>query len=772
MATANLSQDHYGFFQDDNADPDSCSQIGVDDTGQDITMDTNVMVRISIGNDSTANANTSWSLQYQVNSTAGTWNEVTTSSSNARVATGTPTDGASCDTQLLTSGTGSFDTVGLYDDGDGDTASIAQNKSEFMECQWCVTLRSADLTATDVVYFRAVPSSGNMSYNIYPAATAVAASLNDYTLTADVDANSAFSVTGTDANLERHTVVAADAGSYSVTDPVDTVLELGVPATAGAFTVDAPVETLLTYTENATSYTLPAEAGAFTVTGTDANPEAHRVVGAETTSYAVTGTDANVERHTVVVADAGTYSVATPVETQLTVVGDYTIIAEAGAFTVTDPVDTVLELGVPADVGAFSVFGTDANLERHTAITAETVAFSVATPVETVLTYTENTTAYDIIAETAAFDVTGTDANLERHGVVAADAVAFDVTGTDANVEWHRLIAADTVAVDVTGTDAGLERHALVAADTVAFDVTGTDVAFQRSYVLAADAGTYAFTGADAGLLVPNPVMVAESGAFTVTDPVDAILRHVVPATAGAFDITGADIDTLRNVPGDTGVFSVTAPDETVLTYSQTGNYNVVADAAAFDVTGTDANLEVHRVVTADGSSYTLTGQNAALVRSLQIAADAASYSVATPAETGLTYQTNPGTFVMPANDTAYSVSGTDVTLTTDRVMTADAGVFAWNGNAASLGNAFAMTAGPGVFSFAGRQVAFLRDYAVQSAAGAYSVASPGATLRIGDLPIPDDVVSANPRHTYAVALPLADATDANPKRRTAEART
>jgi hypothetical protein len=171
-ATAEIIDQHtHGFFQDDSSDPDTCTQIGLDDSTSEVwDADTNLMVRIGFENTNDTNVSGNAQLQYQINGTGGSWTDVTTTSSNVRVSTGTPTDATVCNTQLLddpvTAASG-FENDGEYDDGDGVVGSV-HAKDTYWEDQWCVQLRSADLTDGDAVYFRVTRAGATMTQSIDP----------------------------------------------------------------------------------------------------------------------------------------------------------------------------------------------------------------------------------------------------------------------------------------------------------------------------------------------------------------------------------------------------------------------------------------------------------------------------------------------------------------------------------------------------------------------------------------------------------------------------
>jgi hypothetical protein len=153
---------------------------------------------------------------YQINSVTGAWNLIHDSSSYVRTAAGTPSNTSQCDTQLLDSGaSGSWNATGPYMEAGDYQDPIAFSADDFLETQICVTLRSADLSASDVVYFRVgsytggsltYPSTGSPS--LWPQITV--ASGTQATITGDV------TVTPTVAATMDYTFTRVLNGSVTV----------------------------------------------------------------------------------------------------------------------------------------------------------------------------------------------------------------------------------------------------------------------------------------------------------------------------------------------------------------------------------------------------------------------------------------------------------------------------------------------------------------------------------------------------------------------------
>lgn len=123
-----------------------------------------------------------------------------------------------------------------------------------------------------------------------------------------------------------------------------------------------PLLTFVVNPPSGSTYTLTADSGSYTVTGTDANLEFGREVAAGAGSYLVTGTDANLEHGREVVADAGSYLIS---GTDAALEYGREITADAGAYLITGT-DADLVYGstyqLAAGAGAYLITGTDADL--------------------------------------------------------------------------------------------------------------------------------------------------------------------------------------------------------------------------------------------------------------------------------------------------------------------------------------------------------------------------------------------------------------------------
>lgn len=217
-------------------------------------------------------------------------------------------------------------------------------------------------------------------------------------------------------------------------------------------------------------FTITAEGGSYTVTGTDANLEFHRAIDAEAGSYAWTGSDATL-----------TY-------------GGNVIVAESGAFTIT---------------------GTDANLEYGYDITAEGGSYTV--------TGTDAGFGLVRLGDPGVFTITGTDANLTLGGgTITAESGTFTVSGSLADLYFDRDLTAEGGSYAVTGTDADFLNSKAIEAEATTYSWTGSDATLTYVDVgvtIDVESGTYTITGSDATLtpvLIQALTLTADAGTYEI----------------------------------------------------------------------------------------------------------------------------------------------------------------------------------------------------------------------------------------------------------------
>ncbi len=339
---------------------------------------------------------------------------------------------------------------------------------------------AVDLTGYTDIYlnFFVTTTPGSVVFELYNAGytnvrTASSGATGALTLTHDL-------VLAAGAGLDLSAVyIAFYSSGTGASDYYVDYLRVIPSAGGGSFTLTADAGT---YSLTGTAASLErgvlvaANGGSYTITGTAADLEFNRLIAASSGSYAITGTAANLERASVVVADAGTYTIT----------------------------------------------GTDAS-------------FVKATP---------------IAADSGTYTITGDAADLERASLVTAASGSYAISGAAAGLEFSALLGAGAGSYSLTGTLAGLLSALEVAADGGSYTITGTDLDLIRDLLISADGGSYLLTGTDAGLnYASSSGLVAEAGAYAITGAdLNFVSDLLISAEAGSYTITGQQADLLYYV--------------------------------------------------------------------------------------------------------------------------------------------------------------------------------------------------------------------------------
>jgi hypothetical protein len=168
---------------------------------------------------------------------------------------------------------------------------------------------------------------------------------------------------------------------------------------------------------------MPADSGAYVLTGTAAALEYGRRLDAASGSYTLTGTAAGL-------------------------LAGRKIAADSGAYTLTGS-DAALKHGRRLDAasGSYSLTGTAAGLLA----------------------------GRKIAADSGAYALTGQTAGLLAGRKLAVDSGSYTLTGTAAGLLAGRKLAADSGAYDLAGSTVALRKAGLLTANSGAYTLTGQD---------------------------------------------------------------------------------------------------------------------------------------------------------------------------------------------------------------------------------------------------------------------------------------------------------
>jgi hypothetical protein len=217
-------------------------------------------------------------------------------------------------------------------------------------------------------------------------------------------------------------------------------------------------------------------------------------------------------------------------------------------------------------------------------------------------------------------------------------------------------------------------------------------------------------------------------------------------AGPGSFTVTGQDIDLGKLARGAN---PAPLPHIGMLLAAASAARTLVADQAAFAITGEAAGLRRGYPLLAGQASFAIAGQAAALRRATGTAASGASFSVAGQAARlarAFTLTAASGSFSIGGQPAALVYAprpssgnpaplphlGLIMQFTGAVSMTADLGQFAISMRPAGLARGLKLSAGRGDFSTTGINTPLRRGFILQAAYGALSVSGIAAVLRRG----------------------------------------
>ena len=201
---------------------------------------------------------------------------------------------------------------------------------------------------------------------------------------------------------------------------------------------------------------LAADAGSYSITGTAAGTLYGRTVAADAGAYAVTGTAATLLYNRKIAADAGAFAIG---GTAAGLNVGYNLVASTTSYAITGT-DASFLLGraIDAQPGSFAFSGTDAALRWTRLLDAQAGAYAIDG------TAASLQVGYRLDAQSGGFAITGTDATLTAETgddkILAADAGAFVIAGSDATLVYtpveHLVLSADAGSYVITGSNAAL----------------------------------------------------------------------------------------------------------------------------------------------------------------------------------------------------------------------------------------------------------------------------------------------------------------------------
>jgi hypothetical protein len=398
------------------------------------------------------------------------------------------------------------------------------------------------------------------------------------------------------------------------------------------------------------AYSMTADGGSYSVTGTASDLDRGYPIAADAGSYSLAGTAASFARTHIMSADGGSYSLtgsaagfnkgfhfdaSQGVLPNSEFTNGLSGWSTSGTGTATWNAGKA-DLSNPPSAGAFK-FG------RAETGNVSPGTIYVATVEVTAISNTSNRWSF---------------AGGDSFGNIGNDSFGF-ITATGRKVGL----------VSPSGTDYGLGVSTIWDNVTISVDsidlspltylVTGADIAFgSTAYDLVASEGGYFYAGT-AAQLKKGLRVGADAGSYSYAgSAANLVTARKVTADSGSYAITGssANFPVIRRIEANNGSYTLTGTDATIgsagILQAEGGNYSLAgsaldllagfaltANAGAYGYTGFAASLLSTRLLEAAGGSYSLAGTDATLawVRHLRLIAESGLYNL-TGTAAGLLY--------------------------------------------------------------------------------------------------------------------------------------
>ena len=347
----------------------------------------------------------------------------------------------------------------------------------------------------------------------------------------------------------------------------------------------------------ANNYTLTAQGGSYSKTGSSASILRSKSITASGGSYALTGASAGVNRNRVLTTSGGSYSLtgssaditytASSINAKVswvqlelpeaTTSNSYVLTASGGAYTITGAsVSIYRNKSILATGGTYSLTGQSAIVLRSKRLGALGGSY-IYTGQQVNITYGALSNNYQLTAQGGSYSLTGANANVTKSKLLIAGGGTYTLTGADALLVRGRVLIANGGSYSVTGGSANiswsagaiqytlicqggsytllgssvnLSKSKKLIADGGYYTLTGSSVDIHKSKKIFASGGSYTNNGASATIL-KSKVLVGSGGSYVYSGQSAALTRsRLLQAVGGVYNLTGASVTITRTISG------------------------------------------------------------------------------------------------------------------------------------------------------------------------------------------------------------------------------
>ena len=424
------------------------------------------------------------------------------------------------------------------------------------------------------------------------------------------------------------------------------------------FDLEESITLTIDYTPAPSGYTLTADPGSYSKTGTEAGLLVDRKLDMDAGSFSLSGSIAALLKSYALDSESGLYSLAGQ---DINLLRDALINIDPGSYDVeaidygSEEYDSVF---INGGFETYTIDGLDITLAINSFLGGscyDNIDMDILKVYRVTFHYTYNSGAEpsyrfawtdDLSSARWSEQMAGTGTytfyslGTPYHGFgVGFGASSFAVSNlsikeviSQVNLLKGSKIEIESGVYNKTGSNAELLKGNKIIVDPGSHVIAGSDVNFLLDRIIQIESGIYSIVGQDVTLIytpLGAYVLTTDSGIYNLTgQDINLLLGRLIQIDPGSYGVTGQDINLLlgRLIQIDPGSYGVTGQDATLL-HTGVGSI-LITESGLYNLTGQDVNL-LHDFILDPGSGlYSLAGQDVSLLRSYPLIADPGSYAM------------------------------------------------------------------------------------------------------------------------------------------------
>ena len=250
--------------------------------------------------------------------------------------------------------------------------------------------------------------------------------------------------------------LTANGGAYSLTGSNVTIKRSKqLVASGGSYTITGQ-QAIITWSAGLQAYTLTCLGGSYSIGGSSGSISRNRRLTSTGGNYTQTGANATLLRSKRIVASGGSYTLTGQ---SASILRSKRIIASGGSYT---------------------VLGSSASIFRSRVLTAQGGSYTI-TGQNAVITYALGPNAYSLVCLGGSYSVTGSQATVNRNKRLTTQGGSYTVSGGQAVIMKSKYLQGSGGSYTITGASAAISRNRTLIAQGGTYQYTGQQITILKT---------------------------------------------------------------------------------------------------------------------------------------------------------------------------------------------------------------------------------------------------------------------------------------------------